>query len=248
MRERNLKAVVAYDGTGFFGWQVQPARRTTQGVLEETLCRLLGEKIRVHAAGRTDRGVHANGQVVSFLTRSGIPSGNLKVALNAMLPSDIFIKEIDEASPEFHARYSAVHRTYRYRLGLWGQPRSPFTGRYCWYPRDRLDFHAMKEASRYLRGNRDFRSFSKRREVGENTFCKVESAFWQRIPAGYAIVVTADRFLPQMMRRLVAALIDIGSKRCDLPLFEAILSGRKEDWPRPWVAPPQGLFLESVGY
>jgi len=126
VRERNIKATVAYDGTDFFGWQVQPALRTAQGVIEEKLTWLLREEVRLSGAGRTDKGVHASGQVFSFLTCCSIPTENLQRALNMTLPGDIFIKDIMEVPSGFHARYSARRRTYQYRLGMWGTPRSPF--------------------------------------------------------------------------------------------------------------------------
>lgn len=248
MKKRNIKVVIAYDGTRFFGWQIQPALRTIQGVMEEKLSYLLGEEIRLYAAGRTDRGVHATGQVANFLSRSSISIENMKVALNIMLPGDIFIQNINEVSSDFHARYSAIHRTYQYRLGLWGEPRSPFSGRYCWYPEKNLDFRTIERATRHLLGKRDFRALAKRCELRDNTVCDVEEAFWQRIPGGFALKVTANRFLPQMIRRIIAALVDIGTIKREPELLEEILSGRKENWPQPWVAPPQGLFLESVSY
>ena len=239
---------MAYDGTEFFGWQAQPSLRTVQGVMEEKLAYLLGEDIRLFAAGRTDRGVHANGQVANFFSSSAISIENLRVALNIMLPGDIFIVETEDIPPDFHARYSAIHRTYQYRLGLWGEPRSPFSGRYCWYPDKSLDFERIKRATRYLPGKNDFRAFAKRSELGDNTCCEIEKSTWMRIPDGFALVVTANRFLPQMIRRIIAALVDIGTKKRDPTLLEDILSGRKESWPQPWVAPPQGLFLQSVSY
>lgn len=248
MNKRNIKVVVAYDGTRYFGWQIQPAVRTIQGILEEKLSHLLGEDVRLAAAGRTDRGVHAKGQVANFISGSGISVDNLRVALNKRLPEDIFIREIDEVSPDFHARYSAIQRTYQYRLGLWGEPRSPFTGRYCWYPEKDLDFRMIEHATRHLLGKRDFRALAKRSGLKENTWCEVKEAIWQRIPDGFALKVTANRFLPQMIRRIIAVLVDIGTIKRDTALLEDILSGRKEDWPQPWVAPPQGLFLESVSY
>lgn len=248
MKKRNIKVIVAYDGTCFFGWQIQPACRTVQGVMEEKLSYIVGEDIRLSAAGRTDRGVHASGQVANFFTGSGIGIDNLKVALNMMLPGDIFIREIDEVSSDFHARYSAIHRTYQYRLGLWGEPRSPFSGRYCWYPDKHLDFCRIERATRHLLGRRDFRALAKRSDLKDNTYCEVEEAVWHRIPDGFALEVTANRFLPQMIRRIIAALVDIGTIKREPELLEGILSGRKEDWPQPWVAPPQGLFLESVSY
>jgi len=248
VKGRNIKAIISYDGTDFFGWQTQPALRTIQGVLEEKTSWLLSEEVRLFAAGRTDKGVHASGQVVNFFTDRAIPLENLRLALNLSLPRDIFIKKVAEVSPDFHARYSAKHRTYRYRLGLWGQSRSPFLSRYCWYPGESLDIGAIERAIPTLEGKHDFSKLAKRSELGDNTVCEVQAISWERMPSGYSLRVTADRFLPQMMRRILAMLIDIGSGKQNPALIGEVLDEGRENWTQPWVAPPQGLFLKSVEY
>lgn len=248
VRERNIKATVAYDGTDFFGWQAQPALRTVQGVIEEKLTWLLRDDVRLSGAGRTDKGVHASGQVFSFLTCCPIPTGNLQRALNMTLPGDIFIKEIVEAPSDFRARYSARRRTYQYWLSMWGTPRSPFNNRYCWYPGKSLDITAIEEAIRLFPGIRDFRTLAKRSELGENTSCEIYNVSWERTPSGYLFEITANRFLPQMVRRILSILIDIGARVCSLSSLEEVLRGEKENSPVSWVAPPQGLFLQNVSY
>ncbi len=248
VRERNIKATVAYDGTDFFGWQVQPALRTAQGVIEEKLTWLLREEVRLSGAGRTDKGVHASGQVFSFLTCCSIPTENLQRALNMTLPGDIFIKDIMEVPSGFHARYSARRRTYQYRLGMWGTPRSPFENRYCWYPGKSLDITAIEEAIRLFPGIRDFRALAKQRELGENTNCEIHNVSWERTSYGCLFEITANRFLPQMVRRILSTLIDIGARACSVSSLEAVLRGEKESSPVSWVAPPQGLFLHNVSY
>ena len=249
MGERNIKAVIAYDGTDYFGWQIQPGLPTVQGVIEEALANLLGEDSRLNAAGRTDRGVHATGQAVNFFTRRRIPLVNLKLALNVALPRDIFIREVSEVNPGFHARFSAKERTYRYHLGLWGEGRSPFFSRYCWYPERPLDFRAMAQSTEYLVGKHDHRAFTVRSEIGEkHTLCEIRAASWEKTPSGYSLVMMADRFLPQMVRRILAMLIDIGTQKYHPSVFHDILTRGKEAWSKPWAAPPHGLFLQHVGY
>jgi tRNA pseudouridine38-40 synthase len=246
--ERNLKAVVEYDGTDFHGWQVQPGLRTVQGVLEDALSALLREEVRLSAAGRTDRGVHAFGQVLNFVTRNPIPLENLQVALNLTLPDDIFTHAFSEAPRDFHARFSAKQRTYIYRIGLWGAPESPFLRRYCWFPGRPLDLAAMRKAAAHLVGTRDFRALAGRIEPGDDAHCEVTEVSWTRSPLGYTFRVSANRFLPQMIRRILAVLVDIGSGECSPSTLERILEEGKEAWRRPWVAPPQGLFLRQVQY
>jgi tRNA pseudouridine38-40 synthase len=248
VRGKNLKAIVAYDGTDFSGWQIQPSLRTVQGVLEDKISNLLKEEISLFAAGRTDKGVHAIGQIINFKTFSTIPPKNLQLALNKTLPEDIFIKEVTEVPSDFHARYSALRRSYRYNLGLWGLSRSPFLSRYCWYPDRSLDIGVMENVLIFLKGKKDFRGLAKRIEPGENTFCNVSEVFWKKFPQGCFLSVTANRFLPQMIRRIMALLIDIGTKKCSPAVLEDILAGKEESWPQPWVAPPQGLILQRVRY
>jgi len=246
--ERNLKAVVEYDGTDFHGWQVQPALRTVQGVLEEKLSHVLREDVRLTGAGRTDRGVHALGQVISFKTRNPIPLKNLQVALNLTLPRDIFTHAFSRMPRAFHARFSARKRTYVYRLGLWGAPRSPFVLRYCWYPGRPLDLGAMREAVGYLVGRHDCRPLAGRIEPGDGTECEITEVAWTRNALGYGFRVSANRFLPQMIRRIMAVLVDVGSGECGRSMLRQLLEEGKESWRRPWVAPPQGLFLRRVRY
>jgi tRNA pseudouridine38-40 synthase len=245
---RNIKAVVAYDGTDFHGWQVQPALRTIQGTLQEKLSGLLNEDIRLTAAGRTDRGVHADGQVVNFTTSRTLPLQNLRLALNQRLPRDIFIREVREVSSGFNARFSAVCRTYYYRLGMWDMLESPLTNRFTWYPGVSLDMLSIEKASSLFLGKRDFRAFAKESELGDNTICEVQQIAWERSPCGYSFQVTANRFLPHMIRRILALLIDIGSMKYDISLLEEILSRGADAWPHPWLAPPQGLCLHHVRY
>ena len=248
MRGRNLKATVAYDGSDFHGWQVQPELRTVQGALEEALSRLLNEEIRIAGAGRTDKGVHALGQVFNFATCRDVPVERILLSLNRILPGDIFIRDLVDMSAGFHARFSATSRSYRYQLGLWKKLESPLTNRFAWYPGVALDFRAMEKASRLLPGKRDFRAFAKQAELDGDTTCELLEASWRRCFGGYAFQVTANRFLPSMVRRILAVLLDVGSKRIDASSVEDLLAGRAGCPNRPWLAPPQGLCLMNVNY
>jgi len=164
---RNLRLLIAYDGTDFHGWQRQPNAPTVQGRLEETLARITNAEVKLHGSGRTDAGVHAWGQVANFLTKCRIPPANLQKALNDLLPPSVRIREVSEATREFHARYSARAKTYRYRI-LCAPVASPFFWRFvdhCTYP---LDRRRMAEAARLLKGEHDFTSFAATGDDGQD--------------------------------------------------------------------------------
>ena len=156
---RNLKLVLAYDGTEFSGWQVQPEAATIQGTLASAIGRVTGEKVLPQGSGRTDAGVHALGQVASFLTQSPIPPENLVVALNDTLPSAIRVLEAAETPAEFHARKSARAKTYRYRIYR-GAICPPFLARYVWHYPYPLDDDRMREVAPLIAGEHDFTSFA----------------------------------------------------------------------------------------
>lgn len=155
---RTFKLTLAYDGTDFAGWQRQPERRTLQGTLEDVLAQITGVRVTVEASGRTDAGVHALGQVVSFETESLHDASVLQRALNAELPDEMLVLDLREALSGFHARYDAVGKRYRYCIHD-GPLRTLFGRRYQWHCRDRLDVSAMHEAAQALLGTHDFRSF-----------------------------------------------------------------------------------------
>ena len=156
---RNLKLILAYDGSEFSGWQIQPEAATVQGTLASVIGRLTGEKVLPQGSGRTDAGVHALAQVATFATESPIPAENLAKALNAILPASIRVLEVAEAAPEFHARRSARAKTYRYRMYR-GEICPPFLARYVWHYPYPLDENAMAEAAKLVVGEHDFTSFA----------------------------------------------------------------------------------------
>lgn len=155
---RTLKLVLAYDGTAYAGWQVQPGQPTVQQALETAWLHITGETVRVAASGRTDAGVHALGQVVSIDTDTQIPAESIRAALNARLPADIAVRSSEEASPGFHAIRDAVRKRYRYLL-YDGAVRDVFARQYSWHVFGQLDHHAMSEAAQTLVGKHDYRSF-----------------------------------------------------------------------------------------
>jgi len=251
MNVQRYVAVLEYDGTGYRGWQRQPDARTIQQTCEAALADVLRSEVAVIAAGRTDTGVHARGQVVHFDSRARLGPRELRRAWNARLPDDIWVARLSRARPDFHARFDARARTYRYRLALGPRGPSPFVRRFAW-PLDRpLDWVRVEEATAGLVGAHDFRPFGKGeppRRAGRPTGeCTVLAAAWRRSPEGRALEITADRFLRHMVRALVGALVRIGEGRLETDAIAAALAGRA---PRPHgtYAPPNGLFLWRVDY
>jgi len=245
--ERRIKLTLHYDGAGFMGWQVQPGARTVQSELEAALSRLADQTIPVIAAGRTDRGVHATGQVASALVPGKWTAAALRRALNAILPNDIWIAAATEVPLEFHARYSATGRSYLYRVGTSEQAFSPFQVRWCWPLRDQLDTQLLDGAAQRLIGRHSFRAFAKIGQPERGEFCDVRASAWRRWEHGVAFEITANRFLHHMVRYLVGTMVDIARGRRELLDLQLLLENEAQLETSP-PAPPEGLFLAAVEY
>ncbi len=248
---RTLKLTLAYDGTAYAGWQVQPGRPTVQGRLEAAIQNVTGQQVRVLASGRTDAGVHALGQVVGLQTQSDLPVDVLRRALNAQLPEDVVVLEVAEAAEGFHPIRDAVRKRYRYILHD-GPVREVFRRQYCWhYKHGRLDAEAMARAAAALRGRHDFRSFQSSGAQRESTVRTVYELTVQRGRGDQqdwiTLEIEADGFLYNMVRAIVGTLVEVGR------------GARPETWPAEVLqavdraaagptAPPQGLFLVRVEY
>ena len=242
---RNLRITVAYDGTDFSGWQVQPEQRTIQGEIERALAEVEGEPVKIHGSGRTDAGVHALGQVASFPLNNPIPCLNLRRALNHNLPPAIRILEAEEVDEEFHARYSTVTKTYEYRIYR-GEVCPPFERRYVYHLPYPLSEEAMIEAAPHFEGTHDFRSLATReREEKESTVRTIFSSRLEQEDNRLTYRVQGSGFLYNMVRNIVGSLIEIG--RGNLPPVEEILAARDRD-AAGRTAPAIGLFLHSVEY
>jgi tRNA pseudouridine38-40 synthase len=247
---RSLKLVLAYDGTAYRGWQVQPQASTVQAAVEAAWRQATGEAIRVVASGRTDAGVHALGQAASLRTGSPLPVATLRRALNANLPGDVRVLAVTEAAAGFHAVRDALRKTYRYVLQDGGVP-DPFTRRYCWYLPRRLDERAMQRAADPLTGEHDFASFQGAGSPRVTTVRTVQEFSVARHAtelAGQVVIeITANGFLYNMVRNLVGTLVQVGQGRRDADWPNRILGGRDRRLAGP-TAPPQGLFLVRVDY
>jgi tRNA pseudouridine38-40 synthase len=246
-QERRVRLTLHYDGAGFMGWQVQPGARTVQSELEAALSRLADQRITVIAAGRTDRGVHATGQVASALVPQKWTPAALRRALNAILPSDMWIAAALEVPPEFHARYSATARSYRYQVGTSAEAWSPFHRRWCWPQREQLDRGILDQTAAVLLGTHSFRAFAKAGQPERGELCSVTISRWREWAQGVSYEVTANRFLHHMVRYLVGTMIEIaqGSRPSD-DLQRLLENGAGLETSPP--APPEGLFLTDVAY
>ncbi|MFQ6046272.1 MAG: tRNA pseudouridine(38-40) synthase TruA [Gemmatimonadales bacterium] len=242
-------AVLHYDGSGFRGWQLQREDRTVQGVFEAALERLLGRRVVTHAAGRTDAGVHALGQVVSFVLPRPWDPPELLRALRALSPPDVWVARLGLAPPGFHARRHALARRYRYVVGCDPAAFSPFRRPYEWPLALPLDAGRLVSAARRLMGRHDFRAFSAVGQKKSHYRCNVTISEWKARPDGEGFIFTieADRFLHRMVRFLVGTMVDIGRKRRPLADVDRLLKSPHNDETSP-PAPPQGLFFIGARY
>ncbi len=254
---RTIKLTLAYDGTAYVGWQRQARGRSIQGELEQALAAIEGRPVAVAGAGRTDAGVHALGQVASLRLAHGIETPALVRALNAKLPPDIRLLAAETVAADFHARYAARRKTYRYHLAA-GPVADPFARRYAWHVREPLDVGAMRAAAARLRGRRDFAAFQ---AVGSEVASTVRTlhsvaitpgspAFEAPPPAAapaLTIDVGGDGFLRHMVRIIVGTLVAVGAGRVPASGIGAIVASRARERAGP-TAPPHGLFLVAVDY
>ena len=242
---RTLRLDLRYDGTDFFGWQVQPDRRTVQGELERGLAVLLDGPVRVVGAGRTDRGVHALRQVASFTTERPIPVDGLRRGLNALLPGDVQVDRAREAPAGFHARFSAAGRAYRYHLS---ERPGPIRRRYAWCLRRLPELERLEAAMLPLLGRHDFTTFSGAEDEGNNPQCDIRGLDWRRRGHRLTLSIAADRFLNRMVRTLVGNFVALERAGALTPERVAELLAARDRTRAPRVAPPTGLFLVGVTY
>ena len=250
MSMRSIKLTMAYDGTAYAGWQVQAGRKTVQEVLESALNKITGETIRVTASGRTDAGVHARGQVVSFRAASRLAPEVLRRALNANLPRDVVVLDAADAPEGFDANRHAVRKRYRYVIHD-GSLRDVFQRHYCWQYPFRLDAEAMDRAARALRGRHDFSSFETQGSERASSVRTIYDIGVRRGQDGSSDVILveieADGFLYNMVRAIVGTLVDVGrGARSESWVAEVLSATDRRAAGR--TAPPQGLFLMHVDY
>jgi tRNA pseudouridine38-40 synthase len=242
-----FKIVLAYDGTDYIGWQRQATGTSIQGLIEGALGELEGREVAVAAAGRTDAGVHALGQVASFSLERPIDTATLVRALNAHLPVDVRVLSASEASSSFHARFDARSKTYRYRI--WnGDVLNPFERRYVWHVVGALDVEAMAAAARLLEGRHDFAAFQ---GTGSEAATSVRTIFQSAIShqqsAMIEFAVEGDGFLRHMVRAIVGSLVEVGRGRRPPAWMSDVLASKSRAMAGQ-TAPALGLVLASVRY
>lgn len=241
-------ALVEYDGTNYHGWQLQKGVPTIQAGLEKALERIVGAPTRVHAAGRTDAGVHAKGQVIHFLTAWSRSTEELERGCNAVLPSDIVIRDLRIAAEGFHARHSARSKTYVYKI--FNRPlRSALQRLYTLHVPNTLNIGAMREAAAHLIGSHDFAAFGAPTDGTTSTVREMLDASWEESDAEgiVSFSIHGTGFLRYMVRSLVGTLLQVGTGKIDPETFLDVLRSRERSRSGP-TAPPQGLCLMSVEY
>lgn len=244
---RTIRLLLSYDGTDFSGWQRQEKHRSVQGEVERALERLHKAPIPLFGSGRTDSGVHAAGQVAHFhSTIASIPAEKYVVALNALLPRDVRVLEAREASPDFHARFDAKARTYRYFL-MCGRPALAHELRYAWQLWHRPDVGRLNAMAAALLGEIDCSTFATPKDPSESRHRHISHARFQ--PEGESLVfeIRANAFLWKMVRSIVGSLIHYEANNASPEDFSRIVSSRDRSLAGP-TAPPQGLFLWRIDY
>jgi len=241
---KNIKLTIAYDGSSFFGFQIQPDVLTIQGAIESALLKILKEKIDIVGAGRTDAGVHAINQVVNFKTNLSIPTEKIPIAINSILEPSIIVKEAQEVPLDFNSRFSAKSRSYIYIIYIMDTS-SPFLRNYVWHLKERPNVEEIKDALSIFVGVHDFTSFSK--SNGEMTVREVYQISILERGSFLVFYIKANAFLRGMVRLIVKALIDLGNRELTLEDLKYILDSKKRGLVK-GIAPPHGLYLYKVEY
>ncbi len=244
---QRIALVLQYLGTNYCGWQRQPKEISIQQVLEDTIGSLCGHKVTIHGAGRTDTGVHAAGQVAHFDTDSKIPADRWAKIINPRLPRDILVRHSAAVPPDWHARFSAIWRKYRYTLFTAATPNlfvRPLSWHYYYYP---LDADRMQAALKPMLGKRELKAFQRSGSSRPHARLDLQEAKCWQDRDFVLIEVKASGFLYGMMRLLVGMLVEVGSGRKTLAEFQQIWQEHQRHLVK-YAAPPQGLCLVGVGY
>jgi tRNA pseudouridine38-40 synthase len=246
MSQRHFRATVEYDGTDFSGFQWQHGERTVQGALEAALLHRTGQAIRLTGAGRTDAGVHAVGQVITFSAETRIPTDRIAIALNSALPSDVYVRSAAEVDPEFNARFSASSRIYGYVIRC-SETRSPLWRRFSAPCKHALNVSAMQEAAAMLIGEQDFAAFANQLQPQEPTMRNVMRCSVAQHGRFVVVRIEANAFLRGMVRCIVGTLMQVGDGTRSPDIVQELIQSRDRRLAGP-SAPAQGLCLLRVRY
>jgi tRNA pseudouridine38-40 synthase len=239
------KLTFEYDGTHFRGWQRQPEERTVQGVVETALSTLYQQKIEIAGQGRTDAGVHAKGQTAHADLPDRFENRRILHAMRGLLPPDVALLQIEKTSPDFHARFDAVSRTYSYHLLT--RP-SPLTRHISWYHHAVMKEEALNRCAGMIIGTHDFVNFCiPAEDPHQTTTCIITKSFWKKRDKSWCYGITGSRFLRHMVRRLVGSMVQVNDGKISVEEFEEMLSGPASHQ-KGHSAPASGLILEKVQY
>lgn len=236
---------LAYQGTHYFGWQIQPNHNSVQAEIEGSLTQLnSNQKIEITGCGRTDTGVHASDYFAHFDLEKEIDPQHWKYKLNLMLPANIAIKNVFAVAPNLHARFDAVSRTYEYRIHT---SKDPFVSNSCWVNNLKLDLEKIQQACDSIKLHTDFECFSKVHTDVTNFNCQIHKIGWCETENGYLFRISANRFLRNMVRAVVGTLIDVGTEKISLSDFNEILNSKNRSRAGASV-PANGLTLVKIDY
>ena len=251
MAEKNIKLTVQYRGTSFAGWQIQDGQKTVQGEITDAVFKVTGQRVNLIGAGRTDAGVHALAQTANFRIDHDLEPERYRDALNYYLDDDIVVVAAAEAAFDFHARFDAKHRRYRYLLSA---EKSALYRDLRWEHRRRLVFERLREAAEIVIGEHDFSPFCVVASRKDNNNCRIMHSKWRKIGALWVYEIRGDRFLHSMVRSLVGAMVNLADENPDKNLLNLTLDGFRDiinsqtDERVTFTAPARGLYLVSVGY
>lgn len=243
---RNIKLLIEYDGSNYSGWQFQENAISIQETIQDAIKKVTGESVKLIGSGRTDAKVHALGQVANFLTNSTIPGDRFKYALNIKLPDDITILESEEVSLDFHSRFSATYKKYKYLIYNNEIP-SALLRNYTFHVKEELNIEDMKKAARFFIGTHDFASFMATRSDVKTTVRTIYDVRINKNKEIIEVVVEGNSFLRNMIRIIIGTLVEVGKGKIKIFDIEKIILSKNRMAAGP-TAPPQGLYLERVFY
>lgn len=243
---RTIKLIVTYDGTRYNGFQKQPDKPSVQQFLEEFLSQVCGESVLITGSGRTDAGVHALGQVVSFTTKGTIPLPNLIRVSRSLLPADIVVLKAESVPDGFNARKDACWKRYQYHICITDIP-DPFMRNYCWQIPEKLDFNTMQQAADLLLGEHNFSGFQSTGSAKVSPVKTIYEAKWCQKEKQLTFKISGNGFVYHMVRNLVWSLVQVGQGSLDIQGFEKQLAQSRGTFLNS-PAPAQGLYLDCVSY